>query len=268
MIKLFIYENYNNIIPYFQEEDHNIPFLGSNLFDFTVSSYKRFSDSLDQNIEIYITEVWSGSLDLPTYKNINEHFRDEHDLYFFTDLFTVPISDFSLEDYHFLSENPGKLFSHEHGLKMGFLNKDSDVSRLYTEELSGFSNLVKLSISNFLKVNQTLVSNFSSNVVIPGNYGNPVVLADSDNIVNSRILGPSFVGENAKIFNSVIYPGSVVTGNVTISGSEVFESFVCESTIKNSNVRNSFFVLSSVDELNVENSIFPRGSIINHVRKR
>lgn len=266
MIKLFFYENYNSVLDYFQESDFNTPFLGSNLFDFVSSSYQRFAELNNVELEIYVPESWG--LDFPSYGNFLDEFSDSHDIFIFTDVFNVPIADFLKEDYHFLIQNQDKVFSHESGLKLGFINNKTNITQIYTEELEGFNNIIRVDASNFLQVNQTLVNNFTSNVVTPGNYGNPVILTESDNIYKSRILGPSFVGEGVKIYNSVIYPGTIVTGNVVISNSEIFESFVCESSVKNSVLKNSLTALANLDEVSLENSIIPRGSVLNNVRKR
>ena len=267
MIKLFFYDNYNPIIDYFQEEGHNIPFLGSNLFDFTSFSIKRFADLNNQTLQIFTPPEWESEFESWS-GNFLDYFGEDHSIFIFTDVFSVPLSDFTKEDYHFLIQNPDKIFHHESGMKIGYINKNTDLSRVYKDELQGFNSILRIEPSNFLKVNQSLISNFSSGQSYPGNYGNPVILTGGENIHNSRILGPSFIGEDVKIYNSIIYPGTVVTGNCIISNSEVFESFICESSIRNSVVKNTLTAMANIDEVDLQDSIIPRGSVLNNVRKR
>lgn len=252
---------------YFQEEDYNTPFLGSNLFDFLVSSYSRFASESNSEIEFFAPQGWN--VELKKYQNILNEFDEDYCVFFLTDVFSVPISDFTKEDYQFLIQNPNKVFSHSSGTKIGYVNKNVDFSKvLDSDDLTGFRNLIRLSSANFLSANQALVNNFSSSVFTPGNYGNPVVLSSTENIHNSRIMGPSFIGEDVKISNSVIYPGSIIMGNCSIVNSEVFESFICESSIKNSVIKNSISALGFIDEVHLENSVIPSGSVLNNVRKR
>lgn len=265
MIKVFFYDNYNPIMDYFHEEDFNIPFLGSNLFDFLKSSYTRFANLLGFDICFYSSSYWSD--DIPVYTNILEELGEDYCLFVLTDAFSLPIFDFTKDDYHFLAQNPNKVFSHETGIKIGYINKNVDFNKIHND-LTGFKNIVKMSQGNFLSLNQTLVNNFTSKTVIPGNYGNPVILSSQDKIHDSRILGPSFIGEDVKIVKSVIYPGSIVMGNCTIINSEIFESFICESSITDSSIKNSISALSFIDAMNLENSIIPSGSVLNNGRKR
>jgi hypothetical protein len=165
-----------------------------------------------------------------------------------------------------ISQTPNKLHSYKTGFKVGFLNNKSKINKI-EEGLEGFNNIIKLSESNFLKINQTLVNNFSGNPR-PHSYGFPVIACSNENIVNSKISGPCFIGEDVRLFNSTIYPGTILTGRTIIQNSDIFESFICESTIKNSAVKNTLSVLSIFEDLDLKDSLIPRGSVIINERKR
>lgn len=268
MIKLFFYDNFNDISEYFQEEMHSIPFLGDTLFGFVVESYHRFSKTSNIPIKIYTPETWPD-IGQSTYTNLSlELSESEYDIVFISDLSSVPVLDITTEDYHFIKQNPDKLFSHPSGFKVGYINKDSKIDRIYTEELQGFSGFIKLSMKNFLKINQALINNVSSEAHTPGTYGFPVILAPKENISNSKIYGPSFIGKDVRVFNSTIYPGSIILGTSVVKNSEIFESFIFESSIKNGTLKNSLSVQSDLEALHLEDSLLPKGSVLMHDGKR
>lgn len=266
-MKVFLFNSHSQLSEYFQEENFNIPFLGSTLFDYNYNAYTRFSKLLKKDLNIFVPVEWKDLLpNTEDYRNIPQKLSDEHELILFTDLLNVPVLDFSMDDYHFLAQNPNKLFSHSTGFKVGYLNNKSEISKIY-EDLEGFSNLVRLNNTNFLKINQALINNYSG-TPSPNTYGSPVITCPSSNVVNSKISGPCFIGEDVKIFNSIIYPGTILTGRTVVQNSEVFESFICESEVKNSTVKNTLSVLSSLIEVDLKDSVVPRGSVILNERKR
>jgi hypothetical protein len=268
MIKVFIYENPNTINSIFQEDDYNIPFLGGTLMDFVCSSYERFSLSLGKDINFYVPLNWNVGLE--TYDNIPSKLSDEHECVFILDLFTMPLTDFTIEDYHFLIQNKDVLYAHPSGVKMGCINKNTNISRINSEDISGFSNIVTLNSSNFLSLNRHLLPALSvdTDAFYPEFYGNPIVLCDPKNIYGSKICGPCIIGEDVKIINSVIYPGSIIVGNSVIKNSTIFESFLCESSLSNSELKNSLVALSSIEDVDLSNSILPRGSVLYNAGKR
>jgi hypothetical protein len=252
---------------YFQEESFNVPFLGSTLLDYHLTMYQRFARELNKELKIFIPPEWEHIIpNGEVYTNIIHKLSNEYELVVIVDLFSLPILDFIREDYQTLSQLPNKLYSHKTGLKVGFLNNKSKIERI-EEDLEGFHNIVKLDEGNFLKINQTLVNNFTGNPR-PHSYGFPVIACPDENIVNSKISGPCFIGEDVRVYNSVVYPGTILTGRTIIQNSEVFESFICESTIKNSVVKNTLSVLSILEDLDLKDSLTPRGSVIINERKR
>jgi hypothetical protein len=266
-MKVFLFNSHSQLSEYFQEESFNIPFLGSTLFDYNYNSYERLAVLINKTLQIFVPPEWDGLLEnTETYINVPQNLSNDFELIFFTDLFNIPFLDFSHDDYHFIIQNPNKLFSHASGLKVGYLNNQSEISKL-SEDLHGFSNILRLTNSNFLKINQTLINNYSGSPS-PNTYGSPVIACPSSNIVNSKIAGPCFLGEDVKIFNSIIYPGTILTGRTVIQNSEVFESFICESEVKNSTVKNTLSVLSSLFDVDLKDSVVPRGSVIFNERKR
>jgi hypothetical protein len=265
-MKVFFHPGFNVLSEYFQEEDYNIPFLGSTLIDFVSRAYVRFAEATNNSLEIFVPDIWD--VDFPKYDYVSPFLNDEYEAVFITSLFSLPVLDFSVEDYQFLIQNPGKFFRKESEFQLGFLNKKSNLNELTSETLFGFNNVINLTQSNFLRVNQSLINNFNGKATIPGSYGLPVLIAPSENIINSKICAPCFVGEDIKIYNSVIYPGTVLTGNSIIENSEIFESFVCESSVKNSVIKNSLVALSSIDHVNLEDSVVPKGSVLVNGRKR
>jgi hypothetical protein len=265
-MKVFLHPGLNGLSEYFQEEDYNIPFLGSTLLDFVSDAYKRFAKATGQDLKILAPDIWE--IGLPTYDYISSELNDEHEVVFITQLFNLPVLDFLIEDYQFLIQHPDKLFYHETGFQLGYVNKDSSIVEPKPDGLLGFKNVVRLSPSNFLKVNQSLVNNYKGESVIPGSYGLPVVASPRENIINSKVCAPCFIGEDVKLYNSVVYPGTVLTGNTVIENSEVFESFICEASIKNAVIKNSLVALASVDHVDLEDSVAPRGSVLINGRKR
>jgi hypothetical protein len=268
-MKIILHENFNTLSGYFQEDDFNIPFLGSTLLDFFISSINRFADICNDG-EVSFFAPFGWGLDVfDRNSGLISLLSESHEIVIIGDLFNIPIYDFSKEQHHFLLQNPGKLFSLKTGLKIGYMSNSSDFLKIHNDDLDTFSNVVRLNQTNFLRVNQTLVSRISTvNKNIPGNYGNPFIVASESNIKNSKICGPCFIGEDVLIINSVIYPGSVLTGKTTIVNSEVFESFVCESDVKNSVIKNSLIALSKINQVNLKDSVSPRGSILEHERER
>lgn len=269
MIKVFIYENYNELSGYFQEEDYNIPFLGSTLFDFVLDSYSGFADLCGQEVEFYCPHSWDD-LGVSKYSNLIDELSEDLNLVILTDLFSLPLTELSKDDYFFFTQNPNKLFSHSSGLKAGYISKSTNLSTIYgSEDLKAFSGVAQLTEKNFLMLNRMLVSQINfEGVRINGSYGNPTVLCSPDSIINSTICGPCFIGDDVHIVNSTIYPGTILTGKTTIQNSEIFESFLCASKVSDSTVKNSLVVLSDFEGLNLKNSILPRGSFINNVRNR
>lgn len=269
MIKLFIYEKPTILSEYFQEEDYNIPFLGSTLFDFVVDSYRRFAESIDQELSVYVPNGWEleGCIN---YSNIPNNLSEEdYELIFFTDLFTLPISDYSIEDYHFLKQYPDKLFSHKTGLKMGYLTRNSNIENSQLpESLIGFHNLLEINHSNFLDLNKNLVNRVKSLSEHISDYGESVILCDRNNINNSQICGPCFIGKEVVVYNSIIYPGTILTGRSFVKNSEIFESFICESRIEESFIKNSLVAISEVNGLSLNDSVLPRGGVLLGGRKR
>jgi hypothetical protein len=268
-MKIILHENFNPLSGYFQEDDFNIPFLGSTLLDFFVSSINRFAEICNgEEVSFFAPFGWGLNV-FDRNAGLVSLLSGAHEIFIIGDLFNIPIYDFSKEHYHFLIQNPGKLFSLKSGLKIGYMSNSSDFSKIHTDEVDIFSNVVRLNQTNFLRVNQTLVARVSSaNKNIPGNYGNPFIAASESNIKNSKICGPCFIGEDVLIINSVIYPGSVLTGKTTVVNSEIFESFVCESDVKNSVIKNSLIALSKINQVNLKDSVSPRGSILEHERER
>jgi hypothetical protein len=270
-MNIFLLNSYSPIMDYFQEESFNVPFLGSTLFDYHITIYQRLSSEIKSNLKIFVPPEWENIFpNTNTYTNIPKNFSDKHELVFITDLFNLPIFEFTKEDYHSLVQSPGKLYSHKTGFKVGYLNKNSEFSSTpvpLENDTGGFLNIIKLNENNFLKINQTLVNNFSGNPK-PNTYGSPVIACDASSVVNSKISGPCFIGEDVKVYNSIIYPGTILTGRTVVQNSEVFESFVCESTIKNSTVKNTLSVLSNLEDVDLKDSLIPRGSVILNERKR
>jgi hypothetical protein len=267
MIKLFLYTNSGSLNEYFQEEDFNIPFLGNTLFDFVVSSYKNLADSVNVDFEVYVPEyvVMENSV-VKTYKNIPQCLSENRDVIFISDVFSIPVFEFSKDDYFFLKQNPDNFFNHSSGVKMGYMSSESKF--VFSEnELTGFNNLVRVNEKNFLSLNQKLINNFKG-VYYPGFYGEPIVLANKDNIFNSKICAPCFIGADVRITNSTIYPGTILTGRTIIQNSEVFESYLCQSSVKNSAIKNSLVVLSDLEGVTLNNSVAPAGSILLNDRNR
>lgn len=266
-MKVFLYPDFTSKVPeYFQEEDYNIPFLGSTLIDFFVDSYGRFAKSTGNELEILVPSFWK--IDFTKYYQLSLSLGDDYEVVFLTSLLNIPAVDFSIEDYQYLVQNPGKFFEYGNGFKAGYINKHSNLADFPGKPLPSFNNLIHLNSDNFLKMNQSLVNNYRGEESMPGFYGLPVVAAFRENIINSKICAPSLIGEDVKIINSVIYPGTVITGNTSIENSEIFESFVCEAFIKNSVVKNSLVALSSVDHVDLEDSVVPKGSMLTYGRKR
>jgi hypothetical protein len=270
MIKLFLYENPGKLNEYFQEGDFNIPFLGNTLFDFIISNYKKLADSLNSELEVFIPEYFGDIFvenGIKTYKNIPQNISTEkRDLVFISNVFSIPVWDFTTDDCVFLKQNPDEFFSHSSGLKCGFISSSSNFS-ITTKSLDAFNNLILLNEKNFLTVNQKLINFFRGNS-FPGFYGEPVIMTNSENIFNSRVCGPCFIGQDVRVLNSTIYPGTILTGSTVVQNSEIFESFLCQATVKNSAVKNSLIVLSNLEDVNLKNSIAPSGSNIVYDRNR
>ena len=265
-MKVFLHPGFNGISEYFQEEDFNIPFLGSTLLDFNVESYKRFSKITSNELEIFVPGLWD--VGLRKYDYVSNCLSEEYEVIFVTNLFNIPALDFTITDYQFLIQNPNKFFQHELGFQLGYVNNTSNLNDSVSDNLLGFKNVIKLTPGNFLKVNQSLVNNYTGNSNVLNSYGLPVIVSPSENVINSKICAPCFIGEDVRVYNSVIYPGTVLTGNTIIENSEIFESFICESSVKNSVIKNSLVAVSSVDHVDLEDSIAPRGSVLVYGRKR
>jgi len=272
-MKVFIYDNPNELNNLFGEPDYRVPFLSTNLLNFATMGILRNAAQVGEGHTIYIPDWWSDISNISLYslytnvaQTLEAEQSREYELVFLMSLFSVMVGDFSKEDIAFLKQNPGKLYQNN-GVIGGYLEKEQAMPA--PEDFEGFDAFWQLTPSSYLRINQQLVGQLSLNTVKADEsntiYGAPALLSSS--VQNSTICAPSYISENSTIVNSYIAPGSIVTGDVTISGSKVFGSFVNDANIINSVLTDSIVSGSVVDGLQLKESIIPQGSLLQNERQ-
>lgn len=270
-MKVFVYENPNEINSWFGKPDHEIPFLGTNLLNFNSLGFLHSASALKESLKIFLPDSW----EIPTSQYF-EHYdgsvaakmsnkNEEYELVLLTNMFSILVGELGSTDFSHLKQNPGKFFRNR-GVIGGYLKSGQELPS--PEDFSGFFCFVELGPESYLKVNQSLISNISvdSKKTQATLYGNPSIL--SDNISpEATVCYPSFIGKDVSIFGkSYIGPGSVIRGHSTIVSSKVFGSYVENSRVEHSSLEDSILSDSSVYGLSLSESILPIGSVARDTR--
>lgn len=270
-MKVFLYDNTQELNEFFGALDYEIPFLGSSLLKFFTMNLLRNAENLSEEIHIFIPESWELESRGPVSKyngnlvhTLSQHQKKDYEVIFVTSLYSILASDITRDDIAYLKQNPGRLFSNN-GVVGGYVEKGQQLEAP-DNDFGGFDNFLVLSIDNFLGLNQQLVGQlYTPSVPNPARvYGNPIIL--SENIINSTVCGPSFIGENVTLNNAYIAPGTVIMGNTTVDGSRVFSSFIHDSRITSSELEDTVVTSSAIQGLTLQKSSVPRGSYIENER--
>jgi len=268
-MKVFIYDSPNELNIIFGEHDSLIPFLGTNLLNFSTMGIIRNAQQTGEGHTIYLPDSWevTNTSLYSFYTNVIETLKDrqtkEYELVFLMSVFSLAVGDISKDDIAYLKQHPEKMFQNN-GVIGGYLKKGQELPT--PEEFTGFDAFWNLDITTYLDISQKLVSQLTvDSIDIPETvtvYGNPSVL--SDKISNSTICAPSYISREASVVNSYIAPGTIITGETKISGSKVFGSFIENSTILSSELTDSIVSDSLIEQINLTKAIVPKGSILQY----
>lgn len=262
-MKVFIYEDYSELVDFFGLPPNEVPFLGSTLVDFTINALTSQCSLLlgEGEPEIFYPESWGR--DNSFSGDYTPLLSEEPELVLVTTSSSILVGTISRDDLQYVKERPNHLFYN--GLVyIGYISRNGlKVPTNDDSLMSGFRSVT--SLEGFLRLNQALVSRLSYpydyDLDDSDIYGSPVILSES--IHNSTICGPAFIGENVHISNSYIGPGTVIAGNTNIVNSRVYSSFVFDSSLSSiSRLENSLIggssVVSGMPEL--ADSRLPSGS--------
>jgi len=273
-MKVFVYESENSLNSFFRSPEFAIPFLSTNLLSFMGAGVVRNSILLDEDYQIFLPSSWERHIenassfyfyDGDVKNKLEKHQKREYEVVVLTNLFSLLLLDFFDEDISHLKQNPEKLFSNR-GVLGGYLKRGQELGK--PEDYDGFKNILELTDSNFLKLNQDLVANLDIESVGVGarSYGRPIILS-KDVSEDSTICGPCFIGEEVSIENSYIAPGTVITGVSRIEESRIYSSFLNEVSIFSSRVEDSMVTETRMLNGEISKSLLPSGSVIVGERK-
>lgn len=272
-MKVFVYENPNEINSWFGKPDHEIPFLGTNLLNFNSMGFLQASSSVKDTLKIFLPQSW----DIPSSQYF-EHYdgsvggtlktqqEQEYELVLITNMFSVLVGELSNTDFSHLKQNPGKFFRNR-GVVGGYLKAGQELP--VPEDFPGFVCFVELYPESYLKINQALLENVSvdSKQTQAKVYGSPSILAENISS-EATICAPSFIGKDVVIFGKTyIGPGSVIRGNSIIESSRIFGSYIENSRVENTSLEDSILSDSSISGLSLDGSVIPSGSLIRDTRK-
>jgi hypothetical protein len=275
LMKVFLYENYNELSLWFKRPEFTIPFLHTNLLGFLSGGFVRNAIALGEDVQIFLPSFWEEDIVSPNNyryytgevpKELEAHQKMEYELVFLTSLYSLLLGDFSSADISYLKQSPEKLFSNN-GVIGGYLRKGQVLPK--PDTFDGFANIVELTSANFLNLNQRLVENL--NIKSLGararTYGKPTIL--SENVSeDSTLCYPCFIGKDVVIQNSYIGPGTVLTGNTRVLHSKVFGSFLESSNIVSSNLHDIISIDAYVENSSLHSpTLLPAGSMIYSERK-
>jgi hypothetical protein len=260
-MKIFYYEEENDIESIFLMPEYEIPFLGSDLFNFSKSAFERLAFNLQEKVEFFVPKAWNlESINTYNY-NILEHLNEEPELVFITSVYSIFFSEMDKEYIQHLKQNKGNAFASD-GTICSYISNTDELKE--PKEDASLKVFFHLNSSNFLRTNQKLVSRiFSESVEVNSNiFGEPIIL--SSKVVNSTICGPSFIGPEVSVANSYIAPGSIILGDSSVSNSKVFSSFLYNSKVEKCEVDSIISSHSFVSGVNLKNSLIPSGGLIHN----
>ena len=261
-MKVFLYEDHNHLESLFLKPEYEIPFLGTSLLDFSKKSFQELAQEIDENLEYFVPESWFVDEKKYSY-NILDYLSEEPELVFLTNVYSLFFGFFDKEYIHHLKQNKGKAFSNN-GTVASYLSKNDGLSEPSDDET--LNSFFYVNEKNYLRVTQKLLGQVEGERkrVDSRVFGDPVIL--SDNVFNSTVCGPSYIGENVSVVNSYVGPGTVILGTSSIQNSKVFSSFLDESSIRNVETEDSLIIHSFIENVNLKDSVSPSGGIITYER--
>jgi len=262
-MKVFFYEEENELETVFLRPQYEIPFLGITLFDFSKQAFERLAEQINETVEFFVPNNWDLNEKKFFDLDLTSKLSDEPELVFFTNVYSLFFADLDKEYIQHLKQNKGKAFSRDGTVCTFMSSKDVLKEPKDDSSLESFFYVEK---QNFLHVNQKLVSRLHP-VPFEGNakiFGSPVIF--SQEISNSTICGPSFIGPDVKIYNSYIAPGTILVGETTIAQSKVFSSFINQSHVSNSEIESVLSSDSQVVGLTMKDSLIPYGGLLLNER--
>lgn len=253
-MQVFVYDIETDLNSFFQKTSAEIPFLNSDLISFLKE--RMTAQSLLHKEEVKIHEEFTDHIaHLPK--------DNRYELVFFIPPTTLLVGDISKEDMAFLRQNPGKLYTHN-DIIAGYISRESEMVTSPEDEPSLFSGSWVLSLDNFLHTNQMLISQLHLRNSVKGEnvtiYGSPLIM--SENVRNSTICGPSFIGPDASVEDSYVAPGTIISGVSHLNGAKVFSSFIHNSTLSGE-IHNSLITESSVENMTLGSGCrLPNGTVL------
>ena len=277
-MQVLFYDDNSVLNTWFGQPDYKIPFLATNLLNFNTLGFLRLASSRGEVVKIHVPSYWYEDLDN---KNLFTPYdgssiqdtlansqANEYELVFIISLASVFVSDLSLSDISHMKENPEKLFSNPvKGVIGGYLKKGQELPSL-DSDFPLFDAFIKLSPSNFLRLNQDLVGQLSVKSVETEArvYGDAIIL--SENISNDTVIcAPCYIGKDVVINSSYIGAGTILRGHSRLTSSRVFGSFVVDTHLEESEITDSILSDSFVQGVTLKNSLLPnRSEVVNDVR--
>lgn len=263
-MKIFYFSEENSLEQVFMKPQPEIPFLNSTLFEFSKQAFFRLGEQINEEVQIIAEPGWGEGHEPLTTPNILEYLNEETELVFFTNVFSVFFSSLDKEYIQHLKQNPGKLFMSE-GTVCGYLSKNHVLNEPELDKT--LQSFFFVNETNFLRVTNKLVGQlqpilpkFDSTEV----YGFPTVV--SENIKNSTVCGPCFIGPDVVVSDSYIAPGTVITGESVITNSSVFSSVISNVRVEASNITSTLTSNATILHTDLKNSVIPSGGIIQNER--
>lgn len=263
-MKVFYFSEENSLEQLFNKPQPEIPFLNSTLFDFSKQAFFRLGEQINEPVELLADPSWGQEHTPLTSPNILEYLRDEPEIVFFTNVFSVFFASLDKEYIQHLKQNPGKLFISE-GTICGYLSKNHVLQD--PEPDKTLQSFFLVDEENFLRVSNKLVGQIKP--VVPSMestevYGFPTVL--SENVKNSTICGPCFIGPDVTVSDSYIAAGTVITGTSVISNSSVFSSVISDSRLEASKITSTLTSSSTLFYTELKKSLIPYGGVVQDER--
>lgn len=258
-MKVFLYEEVNPLNTTFLLPEYEIPFLGSNLLDFSKNAFQRLADYLGEELEYYVPGGWA--VNELTYDGnlLSALHEEEPELVFFTNVYSLFFGAMDKEYIHHLKQNRGKAFK-SNGTVCSYLSRSDGLNEPQDDE--SLRVFFYLDLDNYLRTSQKLMTQLDTGSVehTAKTFGEPIVRTST--ITNSTVCAPSFIGPDVSLVNCYIAPGSIITGNSHLANTRVFSSALHGVNASDSELESVISAESIIEHLKLKDSNIPAGSVI------
>jgi len=95
-------------------------------------------------------------------------------------------------------------------------------------------------------------------------FGEPIIR--SENITNSTVCGPSFIGPKVSLVNCYIAPGTIITGESNVSNTRILGGILHNTVVTDSEFESVISAENIVEHIKLIDSTIPAGSVIRSER--